>query len=155
MTHYEKLEFRIKTGNDQQANAGSDSRVFCGIGGREFRLERPGLSEFGRNSNEVIIAGNPGANIDNPAENDPGNPTGELENLPGVLSPGGTKPQPVYIRYEPKDQQKGWQLEDATVKVFQPPGGSGFPPGGSYGTRLLAVLIQIVGWGTNSERLLV
>jgi hypothetical protein len=146
MTHYQRLEFTITTGNVPQGNAGSDSRVYCGIGGREFRLDRPGMTDFNPGT-ETIIAGSPGSpgvNIANPAENDPSNPVGELDFLPNVLAPGGTKPQPVYIRYEPENQQKGWQLQNAIVKVIRPPGGSGFPATNEY-------LYNIIGGSTTSR----
>jgi hypothetical protein len=127
LAHITKIEFTIKTGNDQQANAGADSKVFCGIAGREFRLEKTGV-EFDRNTNETIVAGN-GANISNPALNDPNNPELLLDNLPN-----GTKPQPLYIRYVPSDQNKGWQLENATVKVF---GQAGLPPSGFFEFKII------------------
>jgi hypothetical protein len=149
MTHYQRLEFTITTGNVPQGNAGSGSRIYCGIGGREFRLDRQGLSDFGQGTTETIVAGapgSPGVNIANPAENDPSNPMGELIFLPNVLAPGGTRPQPVYIRYEPKDQQKGWQLENATVKVIKPSGGSGFPPAPND-----FYLYRIIGGVTNNR----
>jgi hypothetical protein len=52
-----------------------------------------------------------------------------LDNLPN-----GTKPQPLYIRYVPSDQNKGWQLENATVKVF---GQAGLPPSGFFEFRII------------------
>ena len=135
MTHIQRIEFEIKTGNGPQGNAGSDSRIFCFIAGREFRLDKSG-NPFGQGDNDLIVAGiafagRPAPNISNPTENDPNNYRIEIANLPfesqtvprppGVqFTPtpiAGTTPQPIFIRYVPKDQQKGWQLEDAHVRV--------------------------------------
>jgi hypothetical protein len=142
MTHIERIEFDIKTGDVSQGNAGDDSRVYCLIAGREFRLEKSG-SEFGQGDHDVFIAGqgSPSANISNASKNDPNDPQLLIRNLPAETAniPGlgptppdfkaGTRPQPIIIRYVPKDQQKGWQLEDAHVRVVSVGGTStGFPP---------------------------
>jgi len=141
-----RIEFIIKTGNDAQAGAGEDSRVYCSIAGREFRLEKSG-EEFKRNATDTFIAGqgSPPANITNPSEHDPSNPDLFLRNLPAetaTVVPGnpgaaGTRPRPMTIRIVPKNQQKGWQLEDARVRVLGIGLSSGFPPSDVFNFRVV------------------
>jgi hypothetical protein len=134
MTHIQRIEFTIKTGCDPKANAGTDSKVYCSIAGREFRLEKSG-EEFKQGASDTFIAGlgTPTTNIENASLNDPNNPQLFLRSLPVTGQPAGstagTKPEPIYIRYDPKDQNKGWQLENATVKVVNVGNASSdFPP---------------------------
>jgi hypothetical protein len=139
MAHIPRLEFEIKTGDVSQGNAGEDSRIFCFVAGREFRLEKSG-GEFGQGATDLLIVGqgNPPANISNSSENDPNNPQLLIRNLPAETANvlpttpagpdlrAGIRPQPIFIRYVPRDQQKGWQLEDAHVRVIGL-GSTGFP----------------------------
>jgi hypothetical protein len=147
MVHIPRIEFDIRTGNVSQGNAGDDSRVYCSVAGREFRLEKSG-NEFGQGDHDIFIAGqgSPSANISNASKNDPNNPQLLLRNLPAetaTVVPGnpgqaGTRPQPIMIRYVPKDQQKGWQLEDAQVRVVNAGGVStGFPPSNVFTFRVV------------------
>jgi hypothetical protein len=134
MAQIQRIEFRIKTGNVAQGNAGSDSRIFCYVAGREFRLDKSD-NPFGQGDNDLIVAGMPMGrlpppNISNPSENDPNNYPLALTNLPDDLQPlpiSSYPLQPIFIRYVPEDQQKGWQLEDANVRVID--------DGRSNGTR--------------------
>jgi hypothetical protein len=149
MAHIQRIEFHTHTGNVSQGNAGNGSRVYCLIAGREFRLEKSG-NEFGQGDHDDFIAGqgNPPANISNAAQNDPNNPQLLIRNLPAetatITSPdpadpgfeAGTRPQPIIIRYVPKDQQKGWQLEDAHVRVVNVGGSTGFPPSNVFEFRV-------------------
>ena len=67
MTAIDSIAVRIVTGNRQWA--GTDERVFLGIGGQEFELDSM-ANDFERGSDRTYVLGK-NANISNPRDNDP------------------------------------------------------------------------------------
>ena len=107
MAHITKLEVDITTGDESQADA--NGPVYLGFGSREFRLNRPGVDDFKRNSNNTFILGD-GSNVANAAENDPRAFTIEADDV-GKYD--------VYIRHDPPGDKK-WLLRDVTVTATGP-----------------------------------
>jgi hypothetical protein len=128
MAHNERIEVEIKNGNVTQGNAGSGGSFHCFIAGTEFTIDKSSIP-YGQGDKDLFIAslGAPSANMSNPDENQSSNPNVWLANLrqecttvptkPGESVETGPRIQPHSIRQIPKDQQKGWQLEDALTRV--------------------------------------
>jgi hypothetical protein len=117
MADITKIVAEIRTGNF--AHAGADGWVYLGIGGREFRLGRPGIDDFEQNTNRSYVLGS-GANVEDAALNDPRVPqldTSDLERYP------------VYIRFEP-GAGGDWNFDGAEVTIT---------PGGAQYARMLAL----------------
>ena len=119
------------TGN--VSDAGTDGRVYLGIGGREFRLdsreddyERGSWREYilGRGPVEPNLP-SPQIRVNDPNENDP---------RKGLrLDTARLSRSPVYIRFEPAGSGPNWNLRSAIVLVYQGEGEfvvAYFPPTG-------------------------
>lgn len=92
-----------------ETSAGTSSRVYLGLAGREFRLSRGDGNNFYRGANVTFTLGEEG-NINEPDGNDPGKPRRDVGDLMRF---------PVYIRLEPDsaDPEPGWLVERARVTV--------------------------------------
>jgi hypothetical protein len=113
MTAITQIKATIHTGD--QENAGTDSWVYLGICGREFRLARSDVNDFGRSSHRDYFLGN-GANVEDASLNDPKFPrldTADLDQFP------------AYIRLEPAGDSPDWNLDGVEVTIT--------PSGSKYG----------------------
>jgi hypothetical protein len=104
MSKINTITVRASTGNRE--HAGTDGRVYLGIGGREFRLATTS-NEFRTNSTDTFILGD-AYNVENPGRNDPREPEIMTEDLNKF---------PVYIRFEPCGDHPDWNIEELTVTV--------------------------------------
>lgn len=111
MTHVGKITAAIKTGD--LTNAPTDGRVYLGIGGREFRLQKPG-DQFKRGALDTFIIGD-GGNIDNPRNANELPFFGGTVNCPRLEFSDLLK-FPAYIRLEDDEEDdKDWNVESVNV----------------------------------------
>jgi len=113
MTHAGKITVQIKTGDVPGAD--TDGRVYLGIGGREFRLNKAG-NQFVRNTIDTFIIGHD-ETIDNP------NGGNSLPVIGDINAPRIEFTQfnlyPEYIRFEPQDDNDKWNVEFVSVVAEQ------------------------------------
>jgi hypothetical protein len=104
-----KIEIDIETGNIQ--GAGTNGRVYLGICGREFRLDKPG-DQFRVGILDKFIIGI-GSNIENPnGVNDIINSTNSYEIDTYLLDIF-----PKYLRFEPQDNDDNWNVSRVELRV--------------------------------------
>ena len=114
MTHVDKIVVDVTTKN--VSDAGTNGLVYLGIGGREFRLDKPG-DQFKRGATDKFTIG-----IDSDVE------SSDINDLPLDPGPNGKSPEiedsvvtgtnmfPVYIRLDPKnDEDNDWNIEKVKV----------------------------------------
>jgi hypothetical protein len=108
---------QVLTGNIN--NAGTDGRVYLGIGGREFRMdstkddyERGSLREYIMGQGPVQPLPAPQIQVNNPTENDP--------RVGLHLDTADFDDTPVYIRFEPEGDSPNWNLKFVAALVFIP-----------------------------------
>lgn len=105
MSTIQRIDVNIRTGDFE--NAGTDDRVYLGIGGREFRLDSS-KNDFERGAGDVFVIGS-NSNLKNKTRNDCRDPAIDSDDLDLF---------PVYIRSEGED----WNITFANVEVA----GTGF-----------------------------
>jgi len=120
-----QIRVTISTGNINAAS--TDGKIFVGLGGREFRLDKPG-NQFERGNTDTFIVGD-GSNIENPNRNDLPTTNGTQD------SPKITYYDvinfPKYIRFEPQNDGDNWNVDHVNVttipetKIFQGPNPEG------------------------------
>jgi hypothetical protein len=112
MVEITQINIIVKTGN--VPGAGTDGKIYLGIGGREFKLDKPG-NQFEKGDSDTFTIGT-GSNIEN---------SNEINSLP---SPGGNTNSPniedidielnsKYIRFDPSDNDDNWNVENVQVEV--------------------------------------
>lgn len=113
--------------------AGTDGRIYLGIGAREFRLDST-RDDFERNSWREYILGlaplepnlpPPQTRVNNPNRNDP--------RVGFALDTVDLDRAPVYIRFEPTSGSDNWNLSFAAALVYTGAGNffaGYFPPNG-------------------------
>jgi len=105
-----RIDVRIKTGD--RSSAGTDSRVYLAICGREFNIDSA-VDDFERGSDRTYTLG-VGANVNDAANNDPRSPfaldTVDLDHFP------------AWIRLEPGGSGPNWDLEFVSATVNPGPG---------------------------------
>ena len=94
---------------------GTNGRVYLGLGGREFRLDKPG-NQFQKGDVDNFIIGD-GSNIENPDNvntlpvlGNNNSPRVEFEDLANY---------PTYIRFEPHNNGDNWNVAEVNVEVIQ------------------------------------
>src|SRR3954451_16415621 len=106
---------QVITGNVD--GAGTDGRVYLGLGGREFRLDS-GANDFERGSWREYVMGL------GPAEPELQPPQVRVlnsqQNDPRVGMPIKRLDTPVYIRFEPAGGSADWNLAFVAVLVYSP-----------------------------------
>jgi hypothetical protein len=115
MSHIRQIVVKIETSDIP--DAGTNGEVYLGVGGREFRVDKPG-NQFSRGNvaaqADVFIFGTEGgtnANVENPDINDPQATRMET-------SSGEAYNFPVYIRLDPKnDQDNDWSIQSVNVDI--------------------------------------
>jgi hypothetical protein len=114
MTHIVQIKVEIKTSNEQ--SAGTNGRVFLGIGGREFRLDKLG-NQFQKNQTDTFTINSTSMDIENSERNslpDTGNVNSpRIENNIGIAFN-----LPVYLRFDPNDNNDDWNIERVKVQVI-------------------------------------
>jgi hypothetical protein len=111
MVHVGQITATIKTGD--VTNAPTSGRVYLGIGGREFRLNKPG-DQFKRGATNEFIIGD-GGNVNNPrSANDLPFVDEGTVNTP-ALPYDDLGLYPTYIRLEPKEEDDDWNVESVNV----------------------------------------
>lgn len=107
---------QILTGNVD--NAGTDGRVYLGLGGREFRLDST-ADDYERGSWREYILGEgpdepnlppPQVRVTNKDYNDP--------RIGFPLDTVNLSHSPVYIRFEPEGDSPNWNLRFAAALVY-------------------------------------
>lgn len=113
LTHLGKITVEIKTANVN--DAGTNGRVYLGIGRREFRLNKTG-NQFEPGSTDTFVIGVDG-NIDNP-NNVNDLPLGAHMNAPEIQF-SAVDNNPVYIRFEPGNINDNWNVESVRLTAQQ------------------------------------
>jgi murein tripeptide amidase MpaA len=121
----DRIIVKIQTGN--KSGAGTNGKVYLGIGGREFRLNKSG-NQFQKDKEDEFIIG-VGSNILKPDQN----------GLPLNSSFANDSPEipfnvvsiyPMYIRFEPSSSSDKWNVDRVYVNVKSttdlPPAGLDF-----------------------------
>jgi hypothetical protein len=104
-----KLDVTIRTAD--VVGAGTNGRVYLGIGGREFRLDKVG-NQFDKGDVDTFTIGN-GSNIENPHDvNNINNSSNSYE-----LTTYHLNNFPRYIRFEPQDNDDNWNIELVELKI--------------------------------------
>jgi hypothetical protein len=112
MVEITQINVIVKTGNIN--GAGTDGRVYLGIGGREFKLDQPG-NQFEKGDLDTFTIGI-GSNIENTDDvNSLPAPTGNT-NSPNVEDTD-IEFNPTYIRFDPNDSDDNWNVEKVQVQV--------------------------------------
>ncbi|GAA1672349.1 hypothetical protein [Microbacterium lacus] len=116
MTAITGILVQIITGDME--NAGTDGRVYLGLGGREFRLDSR-ANDFERGSWREYILGrgpkepdlpSPQIRVEWPGFNDP--------RIGFVLDTAFLDKSPVYLRFEPVGEDPNWNLKTVFVLVY-------------------------------------
>ena len=118
MTHLGKITVIIKTAN--VSDAGTNGRVYLGIGRREFRLDKPG-NQLEPGSTDTFVIG-AGGNINNP-NNANDLPLGADLNAPEIQY-NIIDNNPIYIRFEPENNNDNWNVESVHLTAQQYEGGN-------------------------------
>ena len=104
MPRINSIHLHIQTGG--RSGAGTNGRVYLGLGGREFSIDAAG-DDFERGAAREYILGE-GANINNAAVNDPRSQQLFTETVANF---------PVYIRFQPRSAFfDNWQLQREDVR---------------------------------------
>ena len=103
MPQIQSIHLHIQTGN--LSGAGTDGDVYLGLCAREFSIDTT-RDDFERGAARTYILGE-GANINNPAVNDPRSHLLLTENVANF---------PVYVRFRPRSRTDNWQLQRASVR---------------------------------------
>jgi len=108
MANINQISVKVKTGSKGLVS-GTNGDVYLGIGGREFHLAIYGGKDFRVGETEEFVLGAE-TNIGVfPDDNDPRSPYQMVtENL--------TK-NPIYVRFEPTNQDGRWELDEINVTV--------------------------------------
>ena len=108
MASINQISARIKTGNRGET-AGTNGRIYLGIGGREFNLNLLGGSDFEAGMDQTFVLGEGANSGPAPADNDPRSPHQLVtENLDKY---------PIYVRFEPRTEDDRWDLDEISVTV--------------------------------------
>jgi hypothetical protein len=113
MTHLGKIIVEIKTAN--VSGAGTNGRVYLGIGRREFRLNKDG-DQFQAGSTDNFVIG-AGGNINSP-NNSNDLPLGANMNAPEIQF-ASVDDLPIYIRFEPQNDNDNWNVESVRLTAQQ------------------------------------
>jgi hypothetical protein len=114
MTAITKIVAQVATADLDYAD--TQSRVYLGIAGREFRLAT-GVGDFARGSERVFVFGED-TNVLNPEHNDP--------RLSPVLETADLDHYPVYLRVGEDGQEPAWCLDHVVVTVNPGPEGCAY-----------------------------
>ena len=106
-----KLEVDIYTSDIEYA--GGLGTAYLGIGGREFKLDRPAHKEFKEGSKDTFIIGK-GSNI----ENDKGANDLIMTQNSYEINDKDIQEFPKYIRYEPKNDNDDWNIDRIELRVY-------------------------------------
>lgn len=98
--------------------AGTDGRVYLGIGGREFRLDSP-TDDYERGSwREYVLGVGPQETNLTPPQNRVRNWDKNDPTLGFPLDTINIPRAPVYIRFEPQSANDNWNLFFAATRVY-------------------------------------
>jgi hypothetical protein len=112
MVEINRINVIVKTGNVN--GAGTNGNVYLGIGGREFKLNKPG-NQFEENALDTFVIG-VGSNIENADDvNSLPSPNGNM-NAPNIEDPD-IEFNPKYIRFDPNSDDDNWNVENVQVEV--------------------------------------
>jgi hypothetical protein len=121
---------QVITGNKD--GAGTDGRVYLGLGGREFRMDSS-ADDYERRSWREYLIGDP------PVEPDPNNTPGhqirvqngsrnDPRDVGFHIDSDNLSKSPVYIRFEPSGSSPDWNLSFVAAVIYAPPFWIGFLP---------------------------
>jgi hypothetical protein len=113
MVEIKQIIVMIKTGD--VGGAGTDGKVYLGIGGREFRVDKLG-NQFQRNNLDTFTIGL-GSDIENPDNvNSLPSPTGN-KNAPNIEDVD-IEFSPKYLRFNPNSDDDNWNVQHVQVEVI-------------------------------------
>ncbi len=136
MANINQIRVKVKTGN-KGVVSGTSGDVYLGIGGREFHLAIYGGKDFRAGETEEFILGEE-TNIGVfPDDNDPRSPY-------QMVTESLTK-NPLYVRFEPTNQDGRWELDEINVTVnpgsnqiaYSALGGQSYLWLNNHGTKIL------------------
>lgn len=111
MVEINRINVLMKTGNVN--GAGTDGKIYLGMGGREFKLNKPG-NQFEINALDTFVIGT-GSNIENEDVNSLPSPSGDLDS-PNIED-ADIEFNPKYIRFDPNGDDDNWNVENVQVEV--------------------------------------
>ena len=103
MAVIKRMDITVNNGDN-----GTDGRVYLGLGGREFLLDRPGKNDFRKNQTERFVLGDAN-NVDSVKHPDRNDPHALLP-----IDSADLDRFPIYIRL---DAPLAWHLEGVQVTV--------------------------------------
>lgn len=109
MPNVARINVQITTGN--RSGAGTNGRLYLGLGGREFRLDDPNDNDLERGDFDIFIIGGPGANNTNPANTN--DPNSHLQ-----FTEIDVARFPRYLRFEGQTETDNWDLEFIWVSIY-------------------------------------
>lgn len=133
MTEIKAIKAYIETGNG--SGAGTNSRVYLGIGGREFYVDASG-NVFEAGAKETFVFG-AGATVTDPEYNNPVQPQMYTEYL---------NESPVYLRSDDSGNASAWEVANVQVSIHTD---NGDQPVAIYINRLLHGNDATIWLGTN------
>jgi len=111
-TEVDRIIVTIKTGN--KSNGSTNGKVYLGMAGREFRLDKSG-NQFQQGTEDQFIIGL-GSNILNSNKNGLPNTSNTLNDSPKI-SFDSISEYPAYIRFEPTNNNDQWNVDRVCVNV--------------------------------------
>jgi hypothetical protein len=96
------ITVRVRTGSK-----GTNGRVYAGVAGREFRLDKSFFNDF-RPNREVTYSFGPGENVANDDLNDPNQPAINFSRVSQL---------PAYLRFEPNTNLDELSIDSARITV--------------------------------------
>jgi hypothetical protein len=106
---------QVITGN--VSGAGTDGRVYLGLGGREFRMDT-NADDYERGSWREYIMGEP--NIPQPHTHVLNGPRNDPRDMGFPIDRANLSKTPVYIRFEPSGSSPDWNLAFVAALVYAP-----------------------------------
>jgi hypothetical protein len=108
-------------------NAGTDGRVYLGIGGREFLLDSA-ADDYERGSWREYVLGDGGWTSSAPGVTPVNNPNWNDPRVGFALDTINLTRSPVYLRFDPAGSSPNWNLRFAAALVYDPAFVVGFTP---------------------------
>jgi hypothetical protein len=103
-----KIELNLWTST--RAGSSTDGRVYLGIAGREYAVNRQGnFNDFQGSPNPVTYIFGEGSNVDRPQDNDP--------RSPWQTDAFDITRCPLYMRFAPTGDDDNWDIERADLTV--------------------------------------
>lgn len=115
MAHIEQIQVIVVTGSVN--GAGTNGRIFLGMGGREFRLNKSG-NQFQKGDTDTFQIGG----VIGPDSINNQNNSNDLPAVPGTVNAPAIEystldEYPTYIRFEPQNSDDNWNVQSVSVNI--------------------------------------